>query len=243
MTPVPGFRDLSAKSKFLAAAIDDQNRGFCGDLHSGISWVEGPAAHGKNFRNFLLDMIRLHRLQLKNMTTYKRLCITLAGIITIACLLSSCSVNQGNTAIKDFGKYANLEKNKTTKTQVYKSFGQPHNVEYVSSSSQWTYYNTQSSMSGATFIPFVGLIAGGTNNQIFAADFFFNAKGILENYSTNEKRNFTNSFVGTARGIGSHLKNTQAERVEAEMRNSGFPYDKKEARKARDMGTLGTDQS
>jgi hypothetical protein len=177
-----------------------------------------------------------------NFSTIKRLSYSLLGIIAIACFTPSCAINQGNTSIKDFGKYSDLQKGVSTKATVYKNFCQPHNVEYINQSSQWSYYNTQSNISGATFIPFVGLVAGGTNNQIFAADFFFSPRGILQNYSTNEKKSFTNSFVGTVRGIGSHMKNTQANRVKAEMDKLGYPYDKSEARKARDMGTVGTTQ-
>ena len=157
-------------------------------------------------------------------------------------LFSSCSSNYGNAAIKDFGRYANLEKNKTDKMKVYKSFGQPHNVTYSNKNSQWSYYNTQASISGASFVPFVGLVAGGTNNKIFSADFFFNSKNILENYSTNEKGSYTNSWVGIGRGAASHLNNTQAERVELEMKNLGLPFDEAEAREARGMGAYGISQ-
>ena len=178
---------------------------------------------------------------IERMNKLKKVLMSLA-IVAVLFSLPSCSVNQGNTAIKDFGKYANLEKSKSTKQDIYKSFGQPHNVEYTGLTSQWGYFNTQSNMSGASFIPFVGLVVGGTNDKIFGADFFFNRKGILENYSTNEKTNYTNQWVGITRGAVSHLKNTQANRVAAEMKKLGYPFDKKEARKARDMGTLGTDQ-
>ncbi|MDA7862421.1 hypothetical protein N9A63_02290 [Akkermansiaceae bacterium] len=157
-------------------------------------------------------------------------------------LLPSCSSNQGNTAIKDFGRYSNLEKNKTTKIEVYKSFGQPHNVIYSNKNSQWAYYNAQANINGATFVPFIGLVAGGTNNKIFSADFFFNSKNVLENYSTNEKGSYTNSWVGLARGTAAHLKNTQAQRVEQEMQGLGLTFDKAEAREARDMGSYGTSQ-
>lgn len=157
-------------------------------------------------------------------------------------LLSSCSSNHGNAAIKDFGRYANLEKNKSNKMDVYKSFGQPHNVAHSNRISQWSYFNTQASVSGATFVPFVGLVAGGSNNKIFSADFFFNSKNILENYSTNEKGSYTNTWVGIGRGAASHLSDTQAQRVEREMQELGLPFDKAEAREAREMGAYGTPQ-
>jgi hypothetical protein len=151
--------------------------------------------------------------------------------------LSSCSVNQGNNAIKDFGRYSSLQKGSSVKKEIYNTFGQPHDVNYVSSSSRWTYYNLQSTMSGATFIPFIGLIAGGTNDQITTAEFFFTSQGKLQNYSTSEKTKFTNSFVGSAQGIASHMSNNQANRVQTEMERLELPFDKLEARKARDVGT------
>lgn len=175
------------------------------------------------------------------MDRLKRISIS-SAVVAFLLFLPSCVVNQGNTAIKDFGKYANLEKRKSTKQDIYKSFGQPHNVKYTGPTSQWGYFNLQSTDTGAGWIPFVGLVVGGTNDKIFGADFFFDQKGILESYSTNEKTSYTNQWVGIARGTASHLKNTQANRVEAEMKKLGYPFDKKEARKARDMGTAGTDQ-
>jgi outer membrane protein assembly factor BamE (lipoprotein component of BamABCDE complex) len=151
--------------------------------------------------------------------------------------LSSCSVNQGNNSIKDFGRYSSLQKGNSTKKEIYNTFGQPHDVNAVSSSSRWTYYNLQSSMSGASFIPFIGLIAGGTNDQITTAEFFFTSQGKLQNYSTSEKTKFTNSFVGSVQGIASHLSDNQSNRVQTEMERLALPFDKLEARKARDVGT------
>ena len=161
------------------------------------------------------------------------LLLSCASIVT----LCSCSVNQGNNSIKDFGRYSELQKGKSTKKEVHNVFGQPHDVNHVSQSSRWTYYNLQSSMSGASFIPFVGLVAGGMNDQITTAEFFFSANGNLQSYSTNEKTKFTNSFIGVGQGIASHMSNNQADRVKAEMSQLGLPYDELEARKARDIGT------
>lgn len=155
-----------------------------------------------------------------------------------AASISSCTVNQGNMAIKDFGRFSDLQKGKSTKKEVYTNFGQPHDVLYQKADCQWTYYNLQSTMSAATFIPFVGLIAGGTNNQVSQADFFFDAKDVLLRYSTSQRAKFTNAFVGVVQGTASHLSNTQADRVKDEMAKYKYTYDKKEARKARDVGTV-----
>lgn len=159
-------------------------------------------------------------------------------IIVAAASLSSCTINQGNMAIKDFGRYSDLEKGKSKKSEVYTGFGQPHDVLYQGQDSQWTYYNLQSTMSAATFLPFIGLIAGGMNNQVSQADFFFDSKDTLLRYSTSQRSKFTNSFVGVVQGTASHLSNTQAERVQKEMAKYNYTYDKKEARKARDVGTV-----
>ena len=155
-----------------------------------------------------------------------------------AAILNSCTVNQGNMAIKDFGRYTDLEKGKSKKSDVYTSFSQPHDVKYQGADSQWIYYNLQSTMSAASFLPFIGLIAGGMNNQVSQADFFFDSKDVLVRYSTSQRSKFTNSFVGVVQGTASHLSNTQAERVKAEMSKYNYTYDKKEARKARDVGTV-----
>jgi hypothetical protein len=155
-----------------------------------------------------------------------------------ASTLSSCAVNQGNSAIKDFGRFSDLQKGKSTKKDVYQGFGQPHDVRYEGPSSQWTYYSIQSTMSPAAFIPFVGLVAGGLNNDITTADFFFDSKDTLLRYSTGQRAKFVNSFVGVAQGAASFSSAKQSDRVQAEMTKYGNPFDKKEASKAKDMGTV-----
>ena len=152
--------------------------------------------------------------------------------------LCSCAVNQGNANIKDFGRYGSLEKGKSDKRAVYQGFGQPHDVWYTSGDSQWTYYNAQGSMNGASFIPFVGIVAGGMNTNTTTADFFFDKKDRLINYSTAEKTKFVNSFVGVARGISSLSNNKPSGRVKEEMEKYEYPFDTKEALKAKDIGTI-----
>jgi hypothetical protein len=93
-------------------------------------------------------------------------------------------------------------------------------------------------MSAASFIPFVGLVAGGLNNQITTADFFFSKKDVLQRYSTSQRAKFVNSFVGVVQSVGSFTSSKQSNRVKTEMEKYGYPFDKKEALKAKDMGTI-----
>lgn len=183
---------------------------------------------------YLVNHTTAHLHHMNSHSPFRYFLIALLSAAT----LNSCTINQGNMAIKDFGRYTDLEKGKSKKSDVYTSFSQPHDVKYQGADSQWVYYNLQSTMSAATFIPFIGLIAGGMNNQVSQADFFFDSRDVLLRYSTSQRSKFTNSFVGVVQGTASHMSNTQAERVQKEMSKYNYTYDKKEARKARDVGTV-----
>ena len=77
-----------------------------------------------------------------------------------------CATNIGNKNMIDVGRFMNLEKNVSTKKDVYTEFGQPHDVNYIANDeSFWTYYYSKMQMNGATFVPFIGLVAGGSNTD------------------------------------------------------------------------------
>jgi hypothetical protein len=111
-------------------------------------------------------------------------------------------------------------------------FGQPHNVEYSEDELQslWTYYKVEASLNAWSYVPYIGLLAGGTNMDTTKAYFFFDVDGRLIRVQTNKTSDSENEWVGLARAISRTNRDTQAVRVEQEMRKLGKPFDKKLAK-------------
>ena len=114
----------------------------------------------------------------------KRLALILVLLIT-----TGCASNFGSQQIDDFGRYAQLQADQTSKEQTYDLFGQPHDVRYLENGeSVWIYYSVSMTMNGATFVPLVGLIAGGSNAQARIANFYFNPENIYQKVETLTKQ-------------------------------------------------------
>ena len=148
-----------------------------------------------------------------------------------------CATNIGNKNISDFGRYMNLEKNVSTKQDVFKEFGQPHDVNYIANEeSIWTYYYTKMQMSGATLIPFIGLVAGGSNSDTTISDFYFDSNNKYSKISSSNSAKYVNQWVGIAKGVKELATDTKHERVEEEMKKLDLPFDKKIANSVKDIG-------
>lgn len=141
--------------------------------------------------------------------------------------LTACADLQvGNEAANDFGRYTQLQKGSTTKAEVYELFGQPSDVTYNSDgSSEWDAVSMKMRTAGATYIPFVGLLAGGSRQDIRVATFQFNARGRFKSVKTTEHSVYSNQWEMLARAGGS-VRSPSFERVEKEMQKLGLDYDK-----------------
>jgi outer membrane protein assembly factor BamE (lipoprotein component of BamABCDE complex) len=155
-------------------------------------------------------------------------------VVIAAGLLCSCQT-YGNKTVDDPRKYLNLREGSSTKRDVFAVFGQPHDVEYSDDNSRslWTYYKVESSPNAWTYVPYVGMIAGGTNEDTTKAYFFFDSDQRLTRTQTNKKSDSENSWVGLARIMSQGNRNERAERVAAEMARIGKPFDKKIANRVK----------
>ncbi|MDP3460039.1 MAG: hypothetical protein Q8S09_12275, partial [Hyphomonas sp.] len=142
--------------------------------------------------------------------------------------ISACASNYGSKEIQNFGAYSNLEKGATTKAQVHSDFGQPHDVNYFETGeSVWTYFSVKMNMNPATFIPFVGLVAGGMNTDTTIASFYFDSVEHFQKVETSEKAKYVNQWVGMSAVA---VKNDEMDRVAAEMEKHELPFDQDIAR-------------
>lgn len=164
---------------------------------------------------------------------------TLIGCIVASSLLSGCASNIGNRQINDIGRYMSLEKGKSDKRTVYATFGQPHDVIYrPSGDSSWEYYYSKATVSGASFIPFVGLVAGGLNTDTTISRMLFDSSGIFEKVETQSYVNYINQWAGIAESTNELLTDTKHLRVEPEMQKLGFIFDPAVAKSVKDIGVV-----
>jgi hypothetical protein len=149
-------------------------------------------------------------------------------------MLSSC-VTYGNKTLDDPRKYLNIREGESTKQDVYQVFGQPQDVDYSDdqSRSMWTYFKVETSPNAWSYVPYIGIIAGGTNEEITKVYFFFDTDQRLIRTETNNKSDSENSWVGMARVMSKGKRDDRAERVSAEMGKIGKPFDKKAAHKVK----------
>jgi hypothetical protein len=163
--------------------------------------------------------------------------------ILSAISFSSCATNVGNPNVNDFGKLLEMEKSVSTKSDVYDSFGQPHDVDYIANNeSMWTYFHSKMTMSGATFVPFIGLVAGGSNADTSIMDFYFDNSGVYQKISRSNSTKYVNQWVGIAKGVNELATDKKHERVAEEMKKLNLPFDKEVANSVKDIGIVSDQQ-
>ena len=163
----------------------------------------------------------------------------LISSVLFSVLFSSCATNVGNPNVNDFGKLMEVEKKVSTKNDIYDSFGQPHDVNYIANDdSMWTYYHTKMTMSGATFVPFIGLVAGGNNADTSVMDFYFDKNDVYQKLSRSNSTKYINQWVGLAKGVKELATDEKHVRVAAEMEKLNLPFDEKVAKSVKDIGIV-----
>ena len=163
-----------------------------------------------------------------------------AGLAVAATLLSGCATNIGTQSVNDFGRFVELRKGETTKADVYRSFGQPHEVYKIDEANEsvWRYYNFKMKTNFSTYIPYVGLVTGGNDVNSTKVDFFFDEQNKLLKSERSEKAYYQNMWVGMAKAVD---RTGQVDKVRAEMNVLGLPFDEKTAKQNAGNAHVGSD--
>ena len=133
----------------------------------------------------------------------KLLCILVFLVFIAGCAAAGVRVTED--------KLTTLKKGETTIDEVITMFGKPTNSTLDSNGTRIIVYSyAKVSTRAETFIPIVGLFAGGTDIQSNSVAMTFNGKGILINYSSSA------SELGV--GTGMISSNTTFDRVEDQPR-------------------------
>ena len=105
--------------------------------------------------------------------------------MAIAVLLSACGVDQGQKI--DTNQVAKFQTGKTTYDQVIAAMGTPASIQTRSDGTKiLVYVYTQAAPRPATFVPVVGLFAGGADVKQQSVLFTFDHDGILKDYTTQD---------------------------------------------------------
>lgn len=152
-------------------------------------------------------------------------------MVAILTLVACGCVTMGNRKLDDVNNYLQLKEQQSTKADVYRIFGQPHDVRQLDSDdTAWIYYKVHTRPSAWTYVPYVGLFAGGSARETTFAYFAFDQAGTLQIIQTKSGSDYENMWAGLGRGLTRASDKTQAERVQGEMVAIGKPFDPKVAK-------------
>ena len=104
-------------------------------------------------------------------------------VIVAALALAGCATSGREISVSQMGA---MEKGKTTYAEVLQRLGKPTMDVITAAGDRTTLYNfSKAGIKGATFIPIVGLFAGGMNVSGSSVTFSFDPAGVLKDYSTS----------------------------------------------------------
>jgi len=103
------------------------------------------------------------------------------AVLGFCLVLSMGCATVGNVQIADPGTVAKIEEGKSTKADVRALVGEPTKVNFDTNKNEvWEYVLSRASVKPASFIPFVGLFAGGTDMSGNTLTVLFDKNGIVE---------------------------------------------------------------
>jgi len=112
----------------------------------------------------------------------------LAAVLLTACASSGVMVDQN--------KVGTFKEGVTTEADVYAALGKPTSVSTSTGTKILMYYGSQAQVKAATFIPVVGLFAGGSDSKVSMLMLTFK-DGVLTNINNTQ----SGSSVSTGSGI------------------------------------------
>ena len=157
--------------------------------------------------------------------------LLLVACLYVTSLLTGCTtMHFGNKAISEQTTISELENHKNTKEDVYIAYGQPNDVVYEleqsnseknTGKSAWFYYDMSSSVSGPTYIPIVGLFAGGSNFEGTSLKVYFDENDHVDRITRRNIDKTVNMWSLTGATDGDNPR----DRVRKEMLKIGMDVD------------------
>lgn len=115
----------------------------------------------------------------------------------IGVFLSGCAT-AGSPKVKDQNLLAKISKGVTTQDEILAMYGKPQVKKTKENGLEvWEYHYVQTEVTAVTFVPVVGLFAGGANSKVDGIEVEFNADKVVNNYTTStgsvKSQNFGNT--------------------------------------------------
>jgi outer membrane protein assembly factor BamE (lipoprotein component of BamABCDE complex) len=137
------------------------------------------------------------------------------GVWLVCVLLASGCVSSGNPSVVDQDRISQIKLDISTKEDVRRILGQPNGISRQSGSysplygvpaltsltnvETWNYTHINVDVDAATFIPIVGLFAGGATSNVNTFMVVFDDKGIVRHISSTQAQG--RSGLGAGGGI------------------------------------------
>lgn len=143
----------------------------------------------------------------------------LSSVVLWSCLLLVGCVSSGNPSVKDQTLLDQIKLDLSTKEDVKRILGPPDSMSRSSTSSSqfsglppattltnveaWSYTHVDVEVDGATFIPIVGLFAGGATANINTFMVMFDDKGVVRHitHSQSQGQSGTGSAAWTDQAV------------------------------------------
>lgn len=154
-------------------------------------------------------------------------------MVAFCVALSACSVTYGNKSVASPAAYGALVPGKSSKADVYGVLGQPTDVVTMKNGVLWTYRYRKAKNNFLGNIPLFGvnLIAGGKNGDVYTVLALFDRQGVLASRSAAQQKLYTSNLASLKRTVDSMMEDDSShQRVEAEMKKIGRPFDPDAAR-------------
>lgn len=119
-------------------------------------------------------------------------------LIALAAVLLTACASMGTKV--DTAQVSQFKRGVTTQADVIAALGEPNTRATLDDgSSQIGYIHAQATTKPATFIPIVGIFAGGMDTESTTVNFVFDANGTLKSTSSSTSAMDTNMFGATSK--------------------------------------------
>ncbi|WP_158923487.1 outer membrane protein assembly factor BamE [Acidisphaera sp. S103] len=107
-------------------------------------------------------------------------------ICTVALPLAGCGGSQmGSSAVADPNKQAQIQKGVSREADIQMLFGAPNGKSFTENGDEvWTYSYSKTQVNAATYVPVVGMFAGGAQSDTSVLTVTFDRNGVVKAYGT-----------------------------------------------------------
>ena len=128
------------------------------------------------------------------------------ALLFISFFISSCAT-VGNPKIQNSDAVSQIKKGITTSSQVHDMFGEPQERNTSDAKLEtWKYAYINAQVTPVTYVPVIGLFAGGAKSDITSLEIAFDKYNIVKSITTGKGYAESHNFGNTDTHIDKHEK-------------------------------------